>query len=149
MNSDNIIKIIPNMYIAEQSLKDNNDILKTFNIKFIININSTKKDIDNYTVYELIINESDKYLSNINFNIDYEILCDFIMYAFKHDAAILIIDDNFMIPMLIAGIFLMKFMKTTFIETIYWLYYKLKINSQLNKNILFHLFNYYKKMSEC
>ncbi len=149
MNSDNIIKIIPNLYIADQSLKDNNDILKTFNIKFIININSTKKDIDNYTVYELAINESDKYSSNINLNIDYEILCDFIMYAFKHDSAILIIDDNYMIPMLIAGIFLMKFMKTTFIETIYWLYYKLKINSQLNKNILFHLFNYYKKIIEC
>ena len=149
MDSDNIIRIIPNLYIADQSLKDNNDILKTFNIKFIININSIKKDVDNYTVYELTINESDKYLSNINLNIDYEILCDFIMYAFKHDAAILIIDDNFMIPMLIGGIFLMKFMKTSFVETIYWLYYKLKINLQINKNILFHLFNYYTNMIKC
>ena len=150
MNSDyNIIKIIPNLYIADQSIKDNNEILKSFNIKFIINVNSIKKDIDDYTVYELIIKENDKYLSNINLNIDYEILCDFIMYAFKHESSILIIDENFMIPMLIAGIFLMKFVKTSFGETIYWLYYKLKINLQINKNILFHLFNYYIKKIEC
>ncbi len=150
MNSDNnIIKIIPNLYIADQSIKDNNEILKSFNIKFIININSTKKDINDYTVYELIINESDKYSSNIDLKIDYEILCDFIMYAFKHESSILIIDENCMIPMLIAGIFLMKFIKTSFVETIYWLYYKLKINLQINKNILFHLFNYYTKKIEC
>jgi hypothetical protein len=147
MDSNNIIKIIPNLYIADKSLTDNN-ILKAFNIKFIINVNSIKKDIDEYTVYELVINENEKYLSNINLNINYEILCDFIIYAFKNESSILIIDENFMIPMLIVGIFLMKFMKISFIETIYWLYYKLKINSELNKNILFHLFNYYKKMIE-
>ena len=37
MNSDNIIKIIPNLYIADQSLKDNNDILKYYINGILIN----------------------------------------------------------------------------------------------------------------
>lgn len=138
-----IIKIINGVYVGDVNSLCIQNKLSELNIKYIININSIIPNTSAIS-YNLTVNSNIVYINtNSNINIDLDLTNEFIINALQNNASILIIDVNYLIPMLIVGAFLIKWLNIGFIETIYWICKKTMINKP-TKSIYYKLFNYYK-----
>jgi hypothetical protein len=141
-----IIKIVSGIYVGDINSICIQNKLSELNIKYVININSTIKN-DSVTMYNIIINSNTEYTnSNTDINLDLEATNEFIVEALQNNASVLIIDTNFLIPILIAGGFLIKYLNMGYTETIYWICKKTSVNS-VSKNVYYKLFNYYKLLN--
>jgi len=142
----NIIKIIPGIYIADihtQYLEDN---LSLLNLNYIININKTFTG-NKLTIFDVGVDANLEYIdSTQTFDIDFNTTNLFIITALQNNSNILICDTNYSIPILIIGAFLIKYLKLSFTECIYWLTNKCNFYS-ISKNICYQLFIYYKEIN--
>jgi hypothetical protein len=139
------ILIIPNLYIGLNESIDY-DYLDENNIKNIISIN--KKIETQLNQLNIIIDDNDED------DINYEIINDFIINSFLKDEAVLICDENFDISILYASGFMEKYLELNFLESLSFLYYKIKnfeekfdINN-VNQTLLRKLFKYYNKINK-
>jgi hypothetical protein len=140
----NIIKILPCIYLGDINTKSYEDNLKTLNIEYIININNTL-NTNTYTTYNISVDSNLEYFdSSKPIDIDLNATNEFIINAMQNNSCILICDINYVIPLLIIGSFLIKYLDITFTECIYWLSKKTNVNF-LYKNICYKLFLYYEE----
>lgn len=138
----NIIKIMQGIYIGDINTKYCENNLRNLNIKYLINVNKTLNGTE-FTTFNISIDPNAEYIdSSQPINIDLETTNEFIVNALQNNCNILICDINYLIPILIIGAFLIKYLKISFTECIYWLSKKTNMNI-ITKNICFHLFLYY------
>ena len=133
---ENIIKIIDGLYITSSHVNDNS-------YKYIININN--KIIDDDLSEPINIKNVNLYIEEILLSssitcIDYDIVNNFILDAFKNKEKVIIYDDNnYIVSFLICSIFMIKIIKINYFDVIAWLKYKLKINSKLYKKLSYQI----------
>jgi hypothetical protein len=140
----NIIKIIPGIYIGDANTKYYENKLTGLNIHYLININKTLSGTS-FTTYNISIDANTEYIdSSLPVNIDLNTTNEFIVSALQNNLNILICDINYLIPVLITGAFLIKYINVGYTECIYWLSQKTNINT-ISKNICYQLFLYYKE----
>jgi hypothetical protein len=140
----NIIKIIPGVYIGDSNAKYCENELTKLNIHYLININKTLNGIS-FTTYNININSNIEYIdSSQPINIDLNATNEFIITALQNNLNILICDINYLIPILIVGAFLIKYLNISYMECVYWLSKKTNL-SIISKNICYQLFLYYKE----
>jgi hypothetical protein len=140
----NIIKIIPGIYIGDSNTKNYESNLKNLNINYLININKTLQGNTFRTYSVSIISNSEFIDSSSLINIDLNITNEFIINALQNNSNILICDANYLVPFLIVGAFLIKYLNISYTECIYWLTKKINMSS-FSKNICYQLFLYYKE----
>ena len=145
---NNFNNITDNIYVTSKKnldfiyLKE----LQIYNIKYIININNYSNIFENnqIQIFNVNIDKINIYISSANFasKIDFEYIDNIILDAIKNNSAVLICDENYIVPFLIIGRFLCKYYKLTFTESITWLSHKLNLNidSKIYKNIIYQLF---------
>jgi hypothetical protein len=142
----NIIKIIPGIYIGDTKSKYCENNLRNLNINYLININKTLNGTD-FTTFNISVDPNSQYIdSSKSINIDLEATNEFIINALQNNSNVLICDTNFLIPILITGSFLIKYLDLSFTECIYWLSKKTNINI-ITKNICYQLFLYYSEQN--
>ena len=140
----NIIKIIPGIYIGDVNSKYYENKLTNLNIHYLININKTLNGTT-FTTYNISINSNTEYIDSPQpINIDLNMTNEFIATALQNNFNILICDVNYLIPILIIGAFLIKYLNISYTESIYWLSKKTNTNI-ISKNICYQLFLYYKE----
>lgn len=140
----NIIKIIPGIYIGDINSKYYENKLTNLNIHYLININKTLNGTT-FTTYNISINSNTEYIDSMQpINIDLNMTNEFIVTALQNNVNILICDVNYLIPILIMGAFLIKYLNISYSESIYWLSKKTN-NNIISKNICYQLFLYYKE----
>ena len=141
---NNIIQIVPGIFISDLKAKKCETKLKNFNIKYLININKTLVG-NTFTTYNISIDaNSEFYNSSSTINIDLNKTSEFIITALQNNSNILICDANYNIPLLIAGAFLIKYLNLSFTETVYWITKKSNVGG-ISKNICYQLFLYLKE----
>jgi hypothetical protein len=141
---NNIIQIIPGIFISDLNAKHCETKLLDFNIKYLINLNNTV-DGSSLTTYNITIDSnSEFYNSSSLINIDLNKTNDFIVNALQHNSNILICDVNYNIPLLIIGAFLIKYINLSITETIYWITKKSNVGG-ISKNICFQLFLFFQE----
>jgi hypothetical protein len=153
----NIIKILPNIYVADQtitSIIDNTNsgepnkiladiIFKSLNIKYLININNIL-DNNKYITMNINVNKNQElFESDELYNIDLNMTNDFICNALQNNSNIIICDVNNTIPFLILGAFIVKFLYLTYTETINWLNKKFNFKAKITKKIIYQIFLYF------
>lgn len=127
---ENIIKIFDGLYITSSDIIDDS-------YKYIININNkiSINGINDINQKNINVHKEEILLSSSITCIDYDIVNNFILDAFKNNEPIIIYDcDDFIISFLICSMFMIKYIKISYIDVIAWLKYKLKINSKIYKN---------------
>lgn len=140
----NIIKIMPGIYIGDINSKYYENKLTNLNIHYLININKTLNGTT-FTTYNISINSNTEYIDSPQpINIDLNMTNEFIVTALQNNLNILICDVNYLIPILIIGAFLIKYLNISYTESIYWLSKKTNINI-ISKNICYQLFLYYRE----
>lgn len=139
MVSNEIIMIIPNMYIGISETLDF-DYLDENNIKNIISIGLK---IPNTVLNQLVLQQDET--EDINF----ELVNDFIINSFLKNESIIICEINYNYSLYYACAFLQKYLKINFLESISFINSKIKnIKNEFsisNKIYLQKLFDYYKK----
>ena len=145
----NIIKIIPGIYIGDANAINFESKLPELNINYLININNTLQGINlNSTYYNISINSNSEYIDSSSLiKMNLNITTEFIISALQNNSNILICDVNYLVPFLIIGAFLIKYLNISYTECIYWLAKKLNM-SVISKNICYHLFLYYKEINQ-
>lgn len=139
---NDIIQIIPGIYVSDSKIKTCENKLKDFNIDYVININNIINN-KSVTSFNIPVNSNNEFyeiseLIKINFDKTNE----FIINALQNNSNILICDSNFNVPLLIIGVFLIKYINLSYTETIYWI--TKKTNAQgISKNICNQLFMYF------
>ena len=142
----NIVKIIPGLYIGDINAKYYENKLAELNIQYLINVNNTLIGTS-FTTYNISINSNSEYIdSSALIDIDLNTTNEFIVNALQNNSNILICDINYLIPFLIVGAFLIKYMNISYTECIYWLAKKSNVNS-ITKNICYQLFLYYSNIN--
>lgn len=142
----NIVKIIPGLYIGDINTKYYENKLAELNIKYLINVNNTLVGTS-FTTYNISINSNTEYIDSSSIiNIDLNTTNEFIVNALQNNSNILICDVNYLIPFLIVGAFLIKYINITYSECVYWLAKKSNVNS-ITKNICYQLFLYYSNIN--
>lgn len=143
----NIIKIMPGIYIGDANAKYCENKLANLNIHYLININKTL-DGTTFTTYNISINTNTEYIdSSQPINIDLNTTNEFIVKALQNNLNVLICDINYLVPILITGAFLIKYLDISYIECIYWLSKKANL-AVVSKNICYQLFLYYKENNQ-
>lgn len=139
---NNIIQIIPGIFISDNKITATQDKLNDFNINYVININNIITD-KKVTSFNLLVNSNNQfYESSELLKIDFNKTNDFIINALQNNSNILIADINLNVPLLIVGVFLIKYLNLTYTETIYWIVKKSNIQG-ISKNICSQLFSFY------
>ena len=142
----NIIKIIPGLYIGDVNAINFENKLEELNINYLININNTLEG-RNFTTYNISINSNSEYIDSSSLiKINLNITAEFIINALQNNSNILICDINYLVPFLIIGGFLIKYLNISYTECVYWLAKKLNMNT-ISKNICYQLFLYYKSIN--
>lgn len=141
---NNIIQLIPGIFISDSRVKGCESKFENFNIKYLINFNNTL-DSKSVITFNLSIDTNYDFYNSSSFaNIDLDKTNDFIISALQNNSNILICDENLNMPLLIAGAFLIRYLNMTLTETIYWITKKSNI-SEISKNICYQLFLYFQK----
>ena len=123
----NIIKIMPGIYIGDINTKYYENKLTNLDIHYLININKTLNGTT-FTTYNITVNANSEYIdSSRPIDLDLNTTNEFIIKALQSNSNILICDINYLIPFLIIGAFLIKYLNITYTECIYWLSKKTNI----------------------
>ena len=141
MNQENLLKILPNLYI-NKTIEFNN------NFKNVISINSniinTKLNILNLTFDKNI------YLLNSNneTKIDYNLINNFIFNSYKNNEEIIIICESEIFSGIICVAFIIKYLNLTFSEALVYVFRKICIDvNKIPNNLLKDSFLYYKNIN--
>lgn len=139
---NNIIQIIPGIFVSDNKITSSQNKLNDFNINYVININNiiTEKKV---TSFNLLVNSNNQFYDSTELlKIDFNKTNDFIINALQNNSNILIADINLNLPLLIVGAFLIRYLNLSYTETIYWIVKKSNIQG-ISKNICGQLFNFY------
>jgi hypothetical protein len=140
----NIIKIMPGIYIGDINSINYESNMTNLNINYLININKTLNG-STFTTYNISVNSNSEYIDSAQpINVDLNMTNEFIVTALQQNSNVLICDVNYLIPILIVGAFLIKYLNVSYIESIYWLSKKTNFNI-ISKNICYQLFLYYRE----
>jgi len=143
----NIIKILPNIFVGDQTIVNDENILNTLNIKYLININNTVIT-NKFITLDINIDETNDFIDSQEiYDVNFIITNDFICKALLNNSNVLICYTNYTIPFLILGAFILKYNDLTYTECIYWLYYKFNLhNKMLSNKMIYQLFLYNKEL---
>jgi hypothetical protein len=139
-----ITQLVPGIFISDSKARGCETKLENLNIKYLININNTL-DGKPFVSYNLSVDtSSDFYNSSSLIDIDLDKTNDFIISALQNNSNILICDESYNTTLLIIGAFLIKFLKMSLTESIYWITKKSNV-SGISKNICYQLFLFFQK----
>jgi hypothetical protein len=139
MNSNNIIKILSNIYLSNNYFIDL-EFIKNNSITTVIFINNTKGNIDEQNELYNTINIS------ISTNINFDITNNLIIETLKNSKNILIISDKNLIGFVIISGFIINNLNISFLKILLLdKIYNIQINKTIYYNILYSYYNEKKK----
>lgn len=143
---NNIIQIIPGIFVSDNKITSSQNKLNDLNINYVININNIISE-KKVTSFNILVNSNNQFYDTSELlKIDFNKTNDFIINALQNNSNILIADTNLNIPLLIVGAFLIRYLNLTYTETIYWIVKKSNIQG-ISKNICSQLFTFYTELN--
>mgnify|MGYP003386051181 CR=1 FL=1 len=143
MTESRLIEILPHIYIGNCS----DELLEHNNITNIININSSKKNYQNYNTLNIAVTEMEEFVHSDDFiNLDFNTMNDFIVEILKKNEKVVICDNATSIAFAGSCSFILKFIGMSFTNTITYVQRKMNLDIKTIPQILiFQLFEYYTK----